>query len=62
MNRDGVLSAPRPVITHVNISVRYASACRNSEPAFHGLAYDTNAAHSPIVSDHSSMRAIASRI
>ena len=44
MNRDGVLSAPWPVITQPNISVRYDSPRRNNESVCAGRAYDSSVA------------------
>jgi len=59
MNTDGVLSAPRPVITHATISFRYAAARTNNRAVSTGRAYDSSVAHTVIVAAHTSMRAIA---
>src|SRR6266850_4579111 len=61
MNCDGLLSVPRPVNTHSNISARYASPRRNNLPVAAGCACDSSVAHTPIVSAQRSMRAMARR-
>jgi len=61
MNCDGVLSAPRPVSTHANISARYSAARRNSVSVWAGRANDSSVAHTPIASAHTIIRAMARR-
>src|SRR6185295_20159864 len=52
-------SAPCPVNTHANISVRYDSPRRKSAPVCDGCAYDQSVAVTPIINAQTSMRLTA---
>src|SRR5258708_24789912 len=61
MNCDGEVSAPCPVITHANISARYAPARINSASVCAGRTYENSVAQTAIDSAQSSIRASARR-